>query len=77
MTALDILSRNRDEAVSAVAQAEVAVLRAAFPFQRNQALESLGKAKRSLANLETLCERASVFEDEDEVAFLENRPTCF
>lgn len=77
MTALDILSRNRDEAVSAVAQAEVAVLRAAFPFQRNQALESLGKAKRKLATLDALCGRASTFEDEDEAAFLENRHTRF
>lgn len=77
MTALDILRRNRDQAVAAVAQAEVAVLRAAFPFQRNLALESLGKAKRNLATLEKLCERASTFEDEDEVAFLENRATRF
>ena len=77
MTALDLLTANLESARQRVAVAEVALLRAAFPFQRTTAIEALSKCRRQVLQLETLCARASAFEDEDEVAFLGMRAPSF
>ena len=77
MTALDLLTANLESARQRVSAAEVELLRAAFPFQRSAASETLRKCRNEVRQLETLCARASAFEDEDEVAFLEMRAPSF
>ncbi len=77
MTALDLLTANLESARQRVCASEVALLRAAFPFQRTAASEELRKCRRQVMQLETLCARASAFENEDEVAFLDMRAPSF
>ena len=77
MTALDLFNANLDKARQRLSEAEVAILRAAFPFQRAEALEARVKAARAVAVLEALANRASQYENEDEVAFLDMRAPEF
>ena len=77
MDTMTQLAANLEKATQELAALEVIALKAPFPFQRNEALAMMPKLRNRIARLNHIMSRASQFEEEDIVAFLDCRPAEF